>query len=76
MKLPGSYENVSTVANSWKNAVNPVAVGIFNPAYGREWDRGLLLDSTALQPWPSVAVAVLWRPVDAVAQPLQPLDLA
>jgi hypothetical protein len=26
MKLPGSYENVSTVANSWKNAVNPVAV--------------------------------------------------
>jgi hypothetical protein len=59
MKVFVSLGKVENCPYSRKNAVNPVAVGIFNPADGRKWDRGLLLDSTVLKLWPSVAVAVL-----------------
>ena len=59
MKLLGSCPNVLTASNSRENAANPGLAWIFYPVYGRRWDRGLLLDSTVLKLWPSVAVAVL-----------------
>ena len=50
MKLEVGLVNAPTVANSWKNLVNPSLVGMLHPDDGMGWDKGLLLDSTALQP--------------------------
>ena len=48
MKLFESLENVPTVANSVDLLGNPSWVGALILFNGRRWDRGLLLDSTAL----------------------------
>jgi hypothetical protein len=48
MKLEVGLVNAPTVLNLCLNVGNPGWVGMFNPVYGRRWDRGLLLDSTAL----------------------------
>ena len=59
MKVFVSLGKVENCVNSAGNHVNPGLARIFYPVYGRRWDRGLLLDSTVLKLWPSVAVAVL-----------------
>ena len=48
MKVFVSLGKVENCPYSAGNHVNPGLARIFYPVYGRRWDRGLLLDSTAL----------------------------